>query len=192
MNWKWFRRFQAALFAAVILSGTAIESRSQEALSPKGPVILTIAGEISKSNRGQAREKRDAFLSYHEIKFDRAFQLDQAMLDQLKQGTVRVNAPQTEGPVTLKGALLSEVLGLVGAKQGISLRTVALDGFSTEVSPEKIAAHDWILASTQDGKPLNIGGQGPLWMVYKPSKIDVPEKEEQEWPWALFFIEVTK
>ncbi len=192
MNWKWFCRIQAALLAAVILWGTVLESHSQNSPSPKGPVILTIAGDISKSNRGEATEKRDAFFNYHEIKFDRAFQLDQAMLDQLKQGTVKVNAPQTDGPVTLKGALLSEVLKLVGAKQGMSLRTVALDGFSTEVSPEKVAAHDWILASTQDGKPLNIGGQGPLWMVYTPSKIDVPEKEEQEWPWALFFIEVTK
>ncbi|MEM8743929.1 MAG: hypothetical protein AAGF14_04765, partial [Pseudomonadota bacterium] len=131
-----------------------------------------------------------SLFKFHEITFEKAFQLDQAMLDKLKQGTVTVNAPQTDGPVILKGALLSEVFKLAGVEEGASINAVALDGYTKEINAKKIAAHDWILASTRNGKPLAIGDQGPLWMVYKPTKVDVPEDEEADWPWALFYIEV--
>ena len=180
----------AFLAAAVVMAGVAY---AQVQSKPTSTVILTIAGDISNTNRGPSNEKRDAFFRFHEITFDRALQLDQAMLDELKQGTFKVNAPQTDGPVTVKGALLSEVLKLVGAEKGASIDAVALDGYRKEISAEKLKAHDWILVSTRDGKPLVIGDQGPLWMVYKPSSVDVPKKEEaDQWPWALFYIEVKK
>ncbi len=192
MNWKSFRNCQIALLGLLMVVAATSETGSQGSASPKGMVILTIAGDISQTNRGPMNDKRDAYFKYHDIKFDRAYQFDQTMLDQLKQGSVKVNPPQTDGPVVLKGALLSEVFKLVGVPEGASIRTVALDGFSTEIRPGQIKAHDWVLASTEDGKPLVIGAQGPLWMVYTPSKINVSEKEEHEWPWALFYIEVKK
>ncbi len=178
-----------ALAIAVAAAGVA---GAQDTPEPKGHVVLTIAGDISKTNRGSFKEDHDSFFKFHEIEFERAFQFDQAMLDELKQGTVKVNAPQTDGPVVLKGALLSDLLQFVGAPEGASIRTVALDGFGTEISAEQIKAHDWTLAASENGRPLGIGGQGPLWMVYTPSKVDVPDEEEQQWPWALFYIEVKK
>ncbi|MDA7946983.1 MAG: hypothetical protein MPJ78_05860 [Hyphomicrobiaceae bacterium] len=180
----------AAFLLAVIALASVVQA--QEPTKPEGTVILTITGDVSKANRGPFNTERDSFFKFHEIKFDRAFQLDQAMLDGLKQGTVRVNAPQTDGPVVLKGALLSEVFKLAGVEEGASVKAVALDGYTKEISAEMVAAHDWILASTSDGKPLVIGDQGPLWMVYTPSKLDVPKDEEADWPWALFYIEVKK
>lgn len=186
------RNCLAALLGLILVIAAANDAGSQSNGSPKGMVILTIAGDISQTNRGPMNEKQDAFFKYHEIEFDRAYQLDQAILDRLKQGSVKVNPPQRDGPVVLRGALLSEVFKLVGADEGASIRTVALDGFSTEISAEQLKAHDWILVSTVDGNPLVIGAEGPLWMVYTPSKINVSEKEEHQWPWALFYIEVKK
>lgn len=182
----------AALLALLVVAAATPGVHAQGAPEAKGPVILTVAGEISKTNRGPFNEARDSFFKFHEITFDRALELDRAMLDKLKQGTVKVNAPQTDGPVVLKGALLSDLLEFLGVPEGASIRTVALDGFGTEISTEQIKANDWTLVVSQNGRPLGIGGQGPVWMVYTPSKVDAPEEEEQQWPWALFYIEVKK
>lgn len=184
--------FRAVLLALVVMVAATAGVHAQSAPEAEGPVILTVAGEISKTNREPFNEKRDSFFKFHEITFDRAFEFDRAILDKLKQRTVKVNAPQTDGPVALKGALLSDLLQSLGVPEGASIRTVALDGFGTEISSEQIKAHDWTLAVREDGRPLGVGGQGPVWMVYTPSRVDVPDEEEQQWPWALFYIEVKK
>jgi hypothetical protein len=181
------------LVAAVIMF-TAVSSQASAdgKKAPAGAVLLTIAGDIAHSNRGAMRGKRDGFLNFHEIRFDKAFAFDRTMLDGMKQGSVTAQPPQFSAPVTFAGPYLRDVLAKAGAAGGVSIEAKALDGFVSELSAEDIASKDWILATRQDGKPFALGGLGPIWLLHKPSAVKVPEEEEQTWPWALFYIEVKK
>ena len=64
-----------------------------------------------------------------------------------------------------------------------------LDGFATEISAAKVAAHDWVLSTRADGRPHGIGDRGPLWLVFdSPEERPATAEEESMWPWSLFFI----
>lgn len=178
-----------ALFTLAVATGS--DSVGEQSGS-KGAVVLTVAGNIAKSNRGPTRGKRDGFLKYQDISFEKAFTFDRAMLDALKQGTVNAQPPQYSAPAVFTGPFLSEVLARVGAEKDASIEARALDGYVSELSAENIASRDWILATRYDGEPFALGGLGPIWLMHKPSAIKVPEEEEQTWPWALFYIEVKK
>jgi hypothetical protein len=59
-------RALAVLSVAPVLLGAC--ERGVEA--PAGAVILTAAGNITKTNRGPYDEKRDTLFKYHEVTFD--------------------------------------------------------------------------------------------------------------------------
>lgn len=159
--------------------------------TPKGAVILTVAGDIAEANRGARHPKRDGFLKFHDITFQTAFVFDRAMLEDFPLREIKAQPPQYADPVTFRGPLLRDVLKALGT-EGASIQTRALDGFAVDLSPEQIAEKDWILALTADGRPLGIGDLGPIWLMHMPSTVKVPHEEEQRWPWALFYIEVKK
>jgi hypothetical protein len=168
------------------------EGRAADApIKPKGSVILTIAGDIAHTNRGAFDPKLDGFMSYHEIEFKSAFAFDIAMLEDYPMKQIKCQPPQYTSSVTFQGPLLRDVMKSLGA-EGASIQTHALDGFAVNLSDKQIAAKDWILATRADGKPFGIGDKGPVWMIHTPSSVKVPEEEEQNWPWALFYIQVKK
>ena len=59
-----------------------------------------------------------------------------------------------------------------------------------EISAEELSARNWIAALERNGRPLDIGGLGPLWIVYAVPGNSVSEEDVARWPWAVFFIEV--
>lgn len=186
------RSMLAAALTLALTSATGCgEGQAGSSASPKGAVVLTIAGDIAISNRGALAPKTDGFLNYHEIKFDKAYAFDRAMLEALPQQEITSQPPQYTNPVMFRGPALKEVLKIVGAA-GASIQTRALDGFAVDLSAGEIAEKDWILALGADGRPFGIGDKGPLWLMHTPSAIKVPEEEEQRWPWALFYIEIKK
>jgi hypothetical protein len=71
-----------------------------------------------------------------------------------------------------------------------SITVTALDGYSITYSPEEIAEQDWILAWKADGKPLSIGGRGPLWLIHSSGATPAPDDVEARWIWSVFVIEV--
>lgn len=176
----------ALMIVSFVAAGTA-DTRS----SPQGPVVLTIAGDITHTNRDASDAKRDGFFAYHEIEFKSAFVLDRATLQKLPQKEIICEPPQYDRNVTFSGPSLRDVLDLAGAEK-VSLKTRALDGFAVELTAEQVASKDWILATHADGKPFGIGDKGPIWLMHTPSAKKVPEEEEQGWPWAVFYIEVKK
>lgn len=164
---------------------------SREASPPKGPVILTIAGDIAHTNRPKSDPKHDGFMAYHEISFHKAFAFDRAALMDFPLYEINCQPPQYSAPVTFQGPYLKDVLKALGA-EGRSIKTRALDGFAVELTAGQIAEKDWILALNADRKPFGIGDKGPVWLMHTPSQVKVPEQEEQGWPWAVFYIEVGK
>ena len=51
-----------------------------------------------------------------------------------------------DGPKNLSGSRLVDVLKAVGCVNG-PIATLALDGFGSEMSAAKVAAHDWVLST---------------------------------------------
>ena len=177
--------FVAVVFALVI-AGFPSAARSE---APVGPVVLTIAGKVANANRPAYRDKLDVIFRYHKRTFDRAFAFDRAMLEGLGTVALRIEHAGWGGPMTVSGPRLADVLRTAGCPGG-PLVTLALDGFSTEVSPEALKAHEWVVATRAEDQPLGLGERGPLWLVFDPpGERPATDEEADQWPWALFFIE---
>lgn len=193
MLFTWTRRSLLTAMGASALSLVLdAEGRAANApIKPKGAVILTIAGDIIHTNRDAFDSKRDGFMKHHEIEFKRAFAFDIAMLEDYPMTQIKCQPPQYSSSVTFQGPLLRDVMKSLGA-EGAAIQTRALDGFAVDLTPEQIAAKDWVLATRADGKPFGVGDKGPVWLIHTPSAVKVSEEEEKNWPWALFYIQINK
>ena len=157
--------------------------------APAGPVVLTVVGNVANTNRPAYRDKLDVIFRYHKRTFDRAFAFDRAMLEGLGTVALRIEHAGWGGPMNVSGPRLADVLAMAGCPGG-PLATLALDGFNTEISPETLEAHEWVVATRAEGRPLGLGERGPLWLVFDPpGERPATDEEADQWPWALFFIE---
>ncbi|MCY3702189.1 MAG: hypothetical protein OXG16_05840 [Rhodospirillales bacterium] len=174
--------------SAILILGFTQMTSAADMKSPAGPVILTVAGSVSAANRSAFDEQNDAFFRYHDQTFDKAVVFDRAMLEELGVTEIRIAYQDWQHPITFSGPLLVDVLKAAGCSSG-PLRTLALDGFATEISAEDVGARNWVLATRANGRPHGIGGRGPLWLVFDPpGNRPATEEEENMWPWALFFV----
>ena len=157
--------------------------------TPRGPVVLTVAGNIATVNRGPADPLLDPFLTYHEKSFEAAAEFDRAMLEGLGLHEVELTYEGWPETTRFMGPRLVDVLAAAGTK-GHAITVTALDGYVEEISAEELTTHDWIVALERDGRPLSIGGRGPLWVVYGVTESIASHDDEARWPWAVFYIEV--
>ncbi len=154
-------------------------------------VILTIAGDIEKSNRGAFDPFADGFLGYHDKAFKTAFEVTAKDLAGLPQVTITAfgEADTWKGPVRLTGPRLKDVLALAGAV-GKPVTVFALDGYGAEFDVKSLNAHDWVLAHSLNGRRLSLGGRGPFWLAYETGDTPATTDEEAKWVWSVFYIEV--
>ena len=138
------RSFLALVAAAVLgLPGAAWAQTA----APKGRVVLTVSGAISKTNAGNT------------------FQLDMAMIDALPQHSFTTRTPWYDRPVAFRGPRLSDLLALVGAR-GTVLHATAINDYKIAIPFKDAAEHPVIMASRIDGKPIPVREKGPLFVVY--------------------------
>lgn len=177
-------------FAVVMALAAKAPPRADElAPAPQGPVVLTIAGAVETGNRGPLEPFADAFLKYHDKRFERAFAFDRAMLARLPQQGITAHARTWPAAVRLRGPLFADVLREAGVL-GRTVTVFALDGYGVEITPELLEQEAWVLAIEADGRPLSIGGRGPAWLAYDTSGRDpVGEEEEGRWVWSVFYVE---
>ena len=164
--------------------------RAGEFGKPAGPAILTVIGAIEHTNRNPFDAFEDGFFKHHDRQFSRAAVFDAGMLEALGMHPVEISYSGFPKPYRFEGPWLKDVLAAVGAP-GKDIAIVALDGFASEISAADLAAEDWLVAVKRDGRYLDLGQRGPLWVVYarrdgKPLTLE----DEQRWPWAAFLIEV--
>jgi hypothetical protein len=169
----------------------------QPALRPKGGTLLTVAGAVSRSNRGALDPALDQLLAKHGAKFEKAFAFDVAMLAKLPAVSIRPTLEYDAKPHALSGPLLISVLEAAGVAPGANpmLALRALDGYTIGLSLADARSHRMIVATTLDGQPLALGGLGPLWAVYDADRLpafkDKPLKERFALcPWGLYYIDV--
>ncbi|MGO4478786.1 molybdopterin-dependent oxidoreductase [Massilia sp. 2TAF26] len=185
----------AAAAGAFPLAGRAAAA-SLPAL-PDGPALLTVTGALAHSNRGPFDPVLDQMMHKHGVGFRKAWVFDEAALRALPALTIRPTLEYDGKTHALRGPLLTDVLARAGAR--LEDKTVlvlrAVDGYNVELPLAQARARRFILATHVDGKPMPLGGLGPLWAVYDADR--VPEmaalplpQRFAACPWALYHVEV--
>jgi hypothetical protein len=169
------------------------------AASPRSatPALLTITGAIGKGNRGPLDPALDQMMAKQKIRFDRAHTFDFPALAALPAVTIRPTLEYDNQVHTLRGPLLGDVLRAAGAAPGdaVNLLLRAVDGYAPMITVADARRYRFIVATHLDGKPMPLGGLGPLWAVYDADRFaDMAAKKVNErfaqCPWGLYHIDV--
>jgi len=184
--------------AAAALAPAALPSVVQAAGNGASgsPALLTVTGAITKTNRGPLDSVRDIMMARQKIAFEKAHAFEFATLTAMPAVTIKPTIEYDKKPHTLRGPLLADVLkacGVTGDAGKLAMR--AVDGYSPTISIADARKYRFIVATHLDGKPMPLGGLGPLWAVYDADRFpDMAAKTlEQRFaqcPWALYHIEV--
>jgi hypothetical protein len=178
------------LLALCLVVGSLPVLAADESAPPRDMVVLTVSGMIGKTNRGPLDAKRDSLFALQKVDFKEAFAFDRATLLSLPQGTVTVQPREFDKPATFSGPLLRQVLGYLEAAQ-VKTTFVAVNGYTGWLDPEDIKTSDWILALSADGVPLELGQQGPIWLLNTRARDFKPSKTHRaHWVWAVFYMKV--
>ena len=193
------RRFLSAAAMAGAAAGLA-PLRAVAQHGPRaqpGPTLLTVSGSIGAGNRGPLDPALDQMMAKQKMAFSRAHAFDFAALLALPAVTIQPTLEYDGKPHALKGPLLMDVVKATGAKvtDKTALLVRAVDGYAVLLSGLEATQRRFILATHLDGRPLSLGGLGPLWTVYDADRFpDMAAKPVKErfalCPWAVFHIEV--
>lgn len=159
------------LLCLIGLSSTI--SFATELPQSEGRVILTVSGNISRTNHEQ------------NARFDRR------MLAQLPQHTLTTQTPWTEKPHTYEGVLLWDLLQSLGAS-GQHVTALALNGYQSDIKMDIIQSYPILLAMKDNGTQMRVRNKGPLWIIYPISEypeLDAP-KHYEGMVWQLSALEV--
>ena len=186
-------------FLAAAAVGSAALAPLAYGASPKStsPALLTITGAIGKGNRGPLDPALDQMMAKQKIRFERAHTFDYPTLAALPAVTIRPTVEYDNQVHTLRGPLLVDVLRAAGAApgDGVNLLLRAVDGYAPMITAADARRYRFIVATHLDGKPMPLGGLGPLWAVYDADRFaDMAVKKVNErfaqCPWGLYHIEV--
>ena len=93
--------------------------------------------------------------------------------------------------MTATGPTLASVIDLVGAKADRVL-VQAVDGYAPAFRLSEVRAGTFVLATASDGKPLPLGGRGPLWLVFPAgSYAGQTAEDDSGLAWAVFHLKIT-
>lgn len=150
------------LIAGLFLILTSIGGQAADGLEvPKGKVILSIEGSITKTNTPDGKAIWDL-----------------KMLEDFSFKSFKTKTPWLEGVTEFNGVLMRDLMNAVGAK-GQTIVAYASDGYSNEVSLTDFKDYDVILALSMNGKRLDPEDKGHLWIMYPFDdhlEMDVEEK----------------
>lgn len=184
-----------AAFGALAVPSLGLAQNAPKAA--RGPVLLTVSGMIGVGNRGALEPALDQMMAKQKISFDKAHAFDFAALTALPAVSIQPTLEYDAKPHTLKGPLLTEVLRASGVKAAdkTTLFLRAVDGYAAQVSVADAKKYGFIVATHLDGRPMALGGLGPLWAVYDadrfPDMAAKPLSARFAWcPWATYHIEV--
>ena len=194
MNKRRFLQSLGASAAAVMASSQAAPKTASKA----GPALLTLTGAITRYNRDALDPALDQLMAKQKVAFDRAYTFDYDALGTLPQASIRPVIEYDEKAHTLSGPLLADVIraagGTVGEKTSVLLR--AIDGYAVTVGADDLARYRFMVATHLDGKPMPLGGLGPLWAVYDADRFpEMAAKPVRErfglCPWALYHVNLS-
>lgn len=183
--------------AGAALGAAALAGPANAACRPQSsPALLTITGAIGRGNRGPLDPALDQMMKKQGIRFDKGHAFDFASLAALPAVTIRPTLEYDGKPHALRGPLLTDVLAAAGVRRGqAELVMRAIDGYAPTATLADIGKYRFIVATHLDGKPMPVGGLGPLWALYDADRFpDMAGKPLNErfsnCPWGLYHIEV--
>jgi hypothetical protein len=184
--------------AAATVGATSLNAQAQN--GPKvasGPILLTVSGLIGAGNRGALDSALEQMMAKQKINFSKAHAFDFAALTAMPAVTIKPTLEYDNKQHTLKGPLLMDVMRAAGVKVSgkTSLLLRAVDGYAAQIPAAEATARRFIMATHLDGRPMALGGLGPLWAVYEADKFpDMAAKSVAErfvlCPWATYHVEV--
>lgn len=89
-----------------------------------------------------------------------------ADIEALPMVRVVTQTPWEEGVFQFEGVLLSDFLEWTGAADAASITVRGQDGYSAEIPRSDWTKWPLILATRQDGKPLEVRSRGPARIIY--------------------------
>lgn len=187
------RQFLAAALGAASLPALA---QANAAKGLKGPALLTITGAIGKTNRPPFDPVLDQMMGKQKLTFEKAYAFDFATLAGMGAKTIQPTLEYDQKKHKLSGPLLADVLKVAGVTgDNVKLATRAIDGYAPTLTLADARKYGFIIATHLDGKPMPLGGVGPLWAVYEPDRFaDMMAKPIADryanCPWGLYHIEV--
>jgi len=185
-------------FLAAAALCPAVVPAAVPAANPPGasPALLTVTGAISKTNRGPLDSVADLMMAKQKISFKKAHAFDFGMLTAMPAVTIKPTIEYDQKSHVLRGPLLADVLkacGVSGDAGKLAMR--AVDGYAPAIDIADARKYRFIVATHLDGKPMPLGGLGPLWAIYDADRFpDMAAKPVDQrfalCPWALYHIDV--
>lgn len=177
-----------AVAAALCVSLTGGAATATEACE----VILTVYGQVSNANRGPIDAFDDVLMYRLGAEFDQAYAFCREDLVAMPQASLTADYGNFDnGPVTATGPTLATVLEAAGASASPNeVVLTAVDGYQYVVDGGTELSR--ILAAVQaNGRVLDFGGRGPVWIFAEPGVInDGAGETDDGLVWALVMIEV--
>ncbi|SNS70984.1 molybdopterin-dependent oxidoreductase [Antarctobacter heliothermus] len=139
---------KSALFAAACAAlFTLTPAAAQELPEPQGKVVLTVTGNIARTNGGRAAR----------------FDLD--MLRAIGETRVVTDTIWTTGDLVFAGVELVDLLDYLDAA-GDDLGARAINDYAVTVPIADAVEGGPIIAYEMDGKTMSRREKGPLWLIY--------------------------
>ncbi len=163
----WLLAFVSALAMA------DVEDSPLAGLSPEGPVVLVVTGNIGVTNAPGRLE------------------IDMAMLEKLPASRFETETIWSEGRQSFAGVSLEAFLRAVGAR-GTRLHATALNDYAVDIPVTDAIPGGPIIAYSRNGAPMHRRDRGPLWIVY-PYDADIEYRRETIYArslWQLVRIDV--
>ncbi len=187
------------LSTVVGLAAGSLIAPAKAAVAPvtAGQTILTLLGDIHRSNRGPVNVVKDQYLHKLGLHFERGFTFSLDELEQLPQVAIRPTVEYDDQVHTFSGPRLADVLAVAEIHKTPTTRIIlhGIDGYAPEMAYSQSVLHNYILATRMDNELLSIGGLGPLFAIYDADRMaemaQLPLAQRfQKCPWGLFCIEV--
>jgi hypothetical protein len=131
-----------ALLLAALLHAPAVALDA-----PKGPVILSVTGALTRPNDNSAAS------------------FDMALLATLPQHSFSTKTPWFPQPRKFTGVLLRDLLDAVGSKAGIA-RAIALNDYRADMPTDELIQNGAMIAYLLDDQPMPVREKGPLVIIF--------------------------
>jgi hypothetical protein len=134
--------------AAAALTCTGLLQEAALALdAPKGPIVLSITGALTRGN------------------LDGAAVFDMALLTTLPQRSFSTKTPWYPRPRKFTGVPVRDLLEAIGSKAA-TLRAVALNDYQADMPTDDLVNNGAMIAYLLDDQPLPVREKGPLVIIY--------------------------
>ncbi|MEP1962639.1 oxidoreductase [Tateyamaria sp.] len=131
----------------VLAVGLSVPTITHSADVPAGDVLLSISGDITKTN------------------IEDKFVLDRDMLTGLPATSFETSTIWTDGVHTFTGVSFVDLAAEIGAEEG-QFMAIAINDYTVKIPSTDAVENGPIIAYQMDGKEMSVRDKGPLWVVY--------------------------